>query len=157
MVGQAVTVVRVRETIGAVTRRMERETFTVRGTVLTVTNDEDGDVIGIEVDGTRVETGERRRCWYAVGLNALRGSLLVSQTATLDACGHPVTYGCDCGTIAAEASQGDDDCDGGDPWEAALMNVRLPMPTGLSGERMVVRHIQTCATGGRDCVVCETS
>lgn len=65
-------------------------------------------------------------------------------------CGHVPSYGCDCAMIAAEAASGDD------PWESALMNVTVPMPTGLSAERMVYRHVQTCASQGRDCVVCES-
>ena len=43
-----------------------------------------------------------------------------------------------------------------DPWESALLNVRVPMPTGLSGDAMVTRHIRTCAAYGRGCVVCES-
>lgn len=107
VIGQAVTVVRVVETTGFLTYRKERRTLTVKGTVLDVQSDGDGNVTGLKLDAVRVETGKTRVGWYAVGPDALKGSMCVSQTATLDACGHPVTYGCDCDTIEVESRQGD--------------------------------------------------
>jgi hypothetical protein len=77
-------------------------TFTTRGIIIDSQWDDHDQVTGIRIQGVSVETGQPRDSWYAVGANALRGSLLVRQTVTLD-CGHALTYGCDCDTIAAEA------------------------------------------------------
>jgi hypothetical protein len=71
-----------------------------------VANDS-GNTTGVRIRDTR-ESGEPVDSWYAVGPNALDGSLCTEQTATLDLCGHEVTYGCDCDTIAAEAADQDD-------------------------------------------------
>lgn len=106
MIGQAVTIVRVRETIGAMGQR-EQMTFTFRGSVKDVVTDAGGQVTGVYVDGVREGTGVRRLRWFAMGPRALDGSLLASQSATLDACGHGVTDGCSCAVTGLVWSAGD--------------------------------------------------
>lgn len=99
MIGQNVTLVRVKPH-----QRSGREVFTTKGVIVDVATATDGNVVGIRIRGMRVETSTARDSWFAVGPDALNGSLCTEQTATLDACGHAVTYGCDCDTIAAEAA-----------------------------------------------------
>lgn len=91
MIGQSVTLVRVKPE-----QRSGREVFTTKGVIIDATSDDGGNVTGIRIRGVRVETGTARDSWYAVGPDALRGSMCMEQTATLDACGHAVTDGCDC-------------------------------------------------------------
>ena len=106
MIGQSMTLVRVRPERDPVTYRQSTRTFTTRGVITDVNADDDGNVTGVCVRGMRNGT-EPVHSWFAVGPGALHGSLCVEQTATLDACGHAVTYGCDCDTIAAEAADQD--------------------------------------------------
>lgn len=97
MNGARITLVRVRPLGNGV-----RQVFTTKGVIIDGTYD--GDTLtGVRIRGQRVESGEAVDSWYAVGPHALDGSLCTEQTATLDLCGHAVTYGCDCDTIAAEA------------------------------------------------------
>lgn len=103
MIGQNVTLVRVKPQ-----QRSGREVFTTKGVITDAMTDDHGNVTSIRIQGVRVETGTARDSWFAVGPDALNGSLCTEQTATLDACGHAVTYGCDCDTIAAEADDQDD-------------------------------------------------
>lgn len=98
MNGAAITLVRVKELGGGA-----RQTFTVKGVIVDSVGDDDGRTTGVRIRGTRVESGDPVDSWFAVGPDALRGSLITEQSATLDLCGHTVTYGCDCDTIAAEA------------------------------------------------------
>lgn len=98
MNGAAITLVRIKP----VTDRI-RQVFTIKGVIVDSVTNDNGDTTGVRIRGTYVESGDSTDSWYAVGPNALDGSLCTEQTATLDACGHEVTYGCDCDTIAAEA------------------------------------------------------
>lgn len=100
MNGAAITLVRVKP-LG----RGVRQVFTVKGVIIDGVSDDNGAVTGVRIRGKRVESGEPVDSWYAVGPHALDGSLCTEQTATLDLCGHDVSYGCDCDTIAAEAAQ----------------------------------------------------
>lgn len=89
-----------------------RQVFTTRGTITDGRCDDQGRATAVRIRGVQVESGDTVDSWYAVGPDALNGSLCTEQTATLDLCGHAVTYGCDCDTIAAEADDQDDDvCD----------------------------------------------
>lgn len=88
MIGQAVTLVRE----GPGERR-----YTIRGEIKDVTMGGDGVVRGVVISGVRVEDGVRRDSWYALGDDALHGSVMDRQTCTLDACGHEVTARCACG------------------------------------------------------------
>lgn len=81
-----------------------RQVFTIKGVITDSTSDSNDAVTGVCIRGFREESGEPVHTWYAVGPRALDGSLCTEQTATLDACGHAVTYGCDCDTLAAEAA-----------------------------------------------------
>lgn len=96
MIGEMVTIVRVKESIGFLTYRRELETFTTKGVITDVTKDSEGTVTGVYVDGVRVETGTHRHDWFAVGQGALDGNMCTEQTATLDACGCAVTDQCAC-------------------------------------------------------------
>jgi hypothetical protein len=91
MIGQKVTLIRVKPQ-----GRSAREVFTTRGVIADVTEDAEGTVTGIRIDGVRVEDGTVRDSWFAVGPDALNGSLCTEQTATLDACGCAVTDQCAC-------------------------------------------------------------
>lgn len=95
MIGQAATIIRERPD--------QRRTYTSKGIIRDVNTDDDGNVTGVLLDGVRVEDGTAMRSWYAVGPHGLDGSLVTEQHATLDACGHGIADGCDCGTIRAEA------------------------------------------------------
>lgn len=98
MIGQSVTLVRVKPQ-----QRSGREVFTTKGVITDVTEDAEGSVTGIRIRGVRVETGDARDSWFAVGPDALNGSLCTEQSATLDACGHPVTDMCACdGALTSE-------------------------------------------------------
>lgn len=102
MNGSAITLVRVKPLGGGA-----YVTFTTTGVIVDSTDDDHGNVTGVRIRGTRVESREPVDSWFAVGPLALCGSLCIKQTATLDLCGHAVTYGCDCDTIAAEAADQD--------------------------------------------------
>lgn len=99
MNGARITLVRVKPLAPGV-----RQVFTIRGVITDGTFDDNGLATGVRIRGERVESREAVDSWYAVGPDALNGSLCSEQSATLDLCGHDVTYGCDCDTIAAEAS-----------------------------------------------------
>ena len=99
MNGAAITLVRVKP-LG----RGVRQVFTVKGVIVDSVGDDNGNTTGVRIRGRLVESDEPRDSWYAVGPNALDGSLCTEQTATLDLCGHAVTYGCDCDTVAVEAA-----------------------------------------------------
>lgn len=99
MIGQNATVVRVKETLGFLTNRLGKETFTIRG-VITGVQETDGRVSAVEINGVRVEDGSRRRSWLAVGSGAATG-LIISHTDSLDACGHGITDGCTCAADTA--------------------------------------------------------
>lgn len=91
MIGESVTLVRVKaQGFDAL------ETFTTRGVIVGMTEDAEGAVSCIHVQGVRLEDGAPRNAWFAVGPRALDGSLCAMQTATLDACGCPVTDQCGC-------------------------------------------------------------
>lgn len=81
-----------------VTIRRERpdllRSFETRGTVLDVNRDGGGRVIGARVKGVN-EAGRDTNGWWAVGPDGLRGSLVTSQTCTVDACGHDM-HTCPC-------------------------------------------------------------
>lgn len=81
-----------------------RQVFTIKGVITDGTFDDNGTPTDVRIQGERVESGEPVHAWYAVGPNALDGSMCTEQTAALDLCGHAVTYGCDCDTIEAEAA-----------------------------------------------------
>jgi len=116
MIGSAVTLVRVKD-LG----REGKITFTTKGRITENVHNDDGKITGICVIGGRVEDGAAVHSWFSVCPEGcahdqaareerrcnLRGSLLASQTMTLDACGHTVAYDCDCDTIAAEAADQD--------------------------------------------------
>jgi hypothetical protein len=91
MIGQSVTLVRVKPQ-----QRSGREVFTTKGVITDYTEDAEGGVTGICIRGVRVETETAVDSWFAVGPDALRGSLCTEQTATLDACGCAVTDQCAC-------------------------------------------------------------
>lgn len=76
-----------------------RRTITVRGEVTGVDRDEHAAVAGVLVRGTR-DDGTSVHGWYAVGPGALDGSLVTSQSATVDACGHDIAA-CPCHTRTA--------------------------------------------------------
>jgi hypothetical protein len=86
MIGTRVTIVRERPDL--------HRTFTTHGEVIGVNRDEHAAVTGVLVRGTR-DGGSAVHGWYAVGPHALDGSLVTSQTATVDACGHDVAT-CPC-------------------------------------------------------------
>lgn len=91
MHGQNITLVRVKPQ-----GRSGREVFTSKGVIVDSMEDAEGAVTGVRIRGVRAETGESVDSWFAVGPNALDGSLCTEQTATLDACGCPVTDQCAC-------------------------------------------------------------
>lgn len=119
MIGQHVTLVRRKPELPTfpggkgVTR-----TFTTQGVIVDMTKDAEGAVTGVRIRGVRVETGDERDSWFAVGPRALDGSSCTEQTATLDACGCPVTDQCGCDlrehTCGPGITYGCDrpDCDG---------------------------------------------
>lgn len=82
-------------------------TFTVKGVIVDSVGNDQGVATRVRIRGRYAESRHPVDRWYAVGPGALDGSLCTSQTATLDLCGHDVTYGCDCDTIAAEAADQD--------------------------------------------------
>lgn len=96
MIGQSVTLVRVKPGATVPYGHSIAERFTIRGVIMDVTEDAEGTVTGVHIKGERAETGEPRDSWYAVGPNALDGNVCTEQTATLDACGCPVTDQCAC-------------------------------------------------------------
>jgi hypothetical protein len=106
MIGSRVTLVRVKPQ-----QRSGREVFTTKGVIMDMTEDAEGSVTGIRIQGVRVETMTLRDSWFAVGPNALDGSMCTEQTATLDDCGCPVTDMCGC-TCTPRVSLGceADDC-----------------------------------------------
>jgi hypothetical protein len=94
MIGAHITLVRVKPERHPVTGRPGERTFTVKGVIIDSVDDDNGDTMGVRIRGTR--DSEPVDSWYVVGPHALDGSLCTEQTATLDACGHAVTDGCDC-------------------------------------------------------------
>lgn len=101
MNGAAITLVRVKPLGNGA-----QQVFTIKGVVVDGTFDDNGRATGVRINGT-CNGWESVDSWYAVGPDALRGSMCTRQTATLDLCGHEVTYGCDCDTIAVEAADQD--------------------------------------------------
>lgn len=86
MIGKKVTIRRERPDL--------RRSFETRGTVLDVNTDDQGRVIGARVKGVN-ESGRDTHTWWAVGPDGLAGSLVTSQSCTVDACGHDM-YACRC-------------------------------------------------------------
>lgn len=99
MIGELVTITRTRS-VPSVPFGQVTHTITYGGVIL---DDrwEGNALTQIYVSGLRGD-GRPVKRWFAVGPDAMRGTI-TRQTATLDRCGHDVTYGCDCDTIAAEA------------------------------------------------------
>jgi hypothetical protein len=86
MIGKSVTIVRHRPDM--------HRTFTTRGVVTDVNRDDAGRTQGVCVRGAR-DDGTTEHGWFAVGPNGLDGSLVASQTCTVNACGHEI-YTCTC-------------------------------------------------------------
>mgnify|MGYP001557841903 CR=1 FL=1 len=89
MIGKSVTIIRTKAYRDALARPV-REVYTIKGSVVDVNHDNGGGVSGVRVHGGRVETGEYRNAWYALGPAGLSGSMLREESATVDACGHRI-------------------------------------------------------------------